>query len=40
MANSDITRIEEITDMNLYVIFNDLTYQKELKDLDKYLNNK
>lgn len=39
LCNGDLTRFDEILELNIYTIFNDLAYHKEKNDLEKYLNN-
>lgn len=39
LANGDLTRFDEITNLPLVMVLNDLSYNKEKSDLEKYLNN-
>lgn len=40
LANGDLTRFDEIFKLKLIMVLNDLSYKKELNQLEKKMNNK
>jgi hypothetical protein len=39
LAGNDLTRMDEIANLNLYVVFNYITYKHQKADLENYKNN-